>query len=126
MTQQRSFLDDIDPLQGFQGGSPTPPIKEGGRTGEQRKKIGMAKAAAAKSPELEHARRVARAIALNKGTVTADDVAEALKKGGKKSLGPAAGSIFVGDEWQWTGTLVKSERPEANQNLLRVWRLKDA
>lgn len=85
----------------------------------------MARAASAKSPEVAHARAVARAIALNgDGTCHADQVAAALEKGGKPPLGNAAGSLFQTSEWEFTGRRVKSTRVQANANELKVWRLK--
>lgn len=113
MTQRDLFAEPL-PAYLQTGGSPSVP------GGEQLKKDGMARAAAAKNAELAHARIVARAIALNRGTVTADEVIAAIGK----SLGNAAGSLFTGGEFEWTGERVKSQRAHAHQNELKVWRLK--
>jgi hypothetical protein len=91
-------------------------------TGEDLKKAGMSRAAKAASVELQHARATARAIAENRGTVTADDVIKAIGK----SLGNAAGSLFTGGDFEWTGEYRKSERKEAHSNRLMVWKLKNA
>jgi hypothetical protein len=40
------------------------------------------------------------------------------------ALGNAAGSLFKGKQWQWTGRYRKSERVHAHSNPLKVWRLK--
>lgn len=121
MSMQTNFLDQLDPLQEFQRGrAPSLP------TGEQLKREGQERAAKGKSEALEHARRVARAIALNgDGTCDADRVDAALKAGGKPGLGNAAGMLFQSDEWVWTGAWLKSKRRQAHCNLLRVWRLKN-
>ncbi len=75
---------------------------------------------------LEEAREIARTIARRVGEVTADDVQMELQRRGYsiKALGNAAGSIFRGREWHWTGRLVKSARIHAHANMLRVWSLK--
>ena len=71
--------------------------------------------------ELRKAREVARNIARGKGTVTADDVYFAMKG---KEIGRLAGGLFKGKEWEWTGDVITSVRPQAHSYLLRVWRLK--
>jgi len=94
------------------------------RAGQRLKKEGMAAAADHYSGNLETAREIARRIARSRGVVTADDVGRILKKYWNiDSLGPAAGSIFKGSEWQWTGEFRKSSRVTNHGRLLRVWRL---
>jgi len=38
-------------------------------------------------------------------------------------LGNAAGSIFAGKRWKFTGDRVKSRRPSAHAREIKVWRL---
>lgn len=83
--------------------------------------------AAENNPALLHkAREIAKEIAHERGEVTADDVQLRLAALGYsvKALGNAAGSLFRGREWEWTGRWVKSARIHAHCNPLRVWRLK--
>ncbi len=86
---------------------------------------GMASAAESRVDILDVARKLARGIALTRPdrTCTADDVARALVAEGFSvyALGNAAGSLFKGDEWTWSGRFVQSERRHAHRNLLRVW-----
>lgn len=93
----------------------------------QAKEAGMLQAATNKASLLEHARGRARAIARSRANreVTADDVARALEADGISvfALGNAAGSLFRGAEWEWTGRWQPSERVHAHRNPLRVWRL---
>lgn len=119
-TQGNLFASEIPQ---WAGGSPSAAARAGAE-GEARKRSGMARAASAKNKELAYARQVARCMAENRGEITADDVAQALGEERHAALGNACGSIFVGDEWEFTGRLVKSKRTKANANLLRVWRLK--
>lgn len=86
------------------------------------KRAGMDKAASNKKSLLEHARTIARRLGANGKEVTADDVIRVLGK----SLGNAAGSLFIGGEWEFTGRFIKSARVQARGNLLRVWVLKGA
>jgi len=86
---------------------------------------GMLFAAENNAALLTLAREIARSIARRKGEVTADDVQMELHNRGYslKALGNAAGSLFRGREWVFTGRMVKSARIHAHSNLLRVWRL---
>jgi len=77
---------------------------------------------------MEAARSVARALAHQNGTVTADDVVLRFARNRinlTAKLGNAMGSLFRGDEWEFTGRYVKSERVHAHSNLLRVWKLRE-
>lgn len=90
---------------------------------QMRKQNGMEQAAR-NSENLDLARQIARKIATQNGSVTADDVGIELSiSHGINSLGPAAGSIFRGKEWRFTGEFVKSTRVTNHSRLLRVWRL---
>lgn len=90
---------------------------------EEQKEIGMARAAAANKEQLSIARQIAKELALATSTLecNADMVQEKLIQKGI-DLGNAAGSIFRGNDWQFTGRFVKSERVHAHANLLRVWK----
>ncbi len=92
---------------------------------ERRKREGMAVAEQNRSELLGLARAVARGIANSSGTVHADQVGRVMKaRYSIDSLGPAAGSLFKGGDWEWTGEFVKSARVTNHGRLLRVWRLK--
>jgi hypothetical protein len=58
------------------------------------------------------------------GECTADDVQRVLIEQGisPHALGNAAGSLFRGGDWEWTGRRVKSARVHAHANELKVWR----
>jgi hypothetical protein len=94
--------------------------------GERAKKEGMEFAEAAQEGALRHAREIARRIAQSRPDrcCTADDVGRALRAQGLPDcLGPAAGSLFRGNEWKFTGRFVKSARIKNHARLLRVWQL---
>ena len=84
----------------------------------------MALAADAVPTLLDRARDFAVEIAACKGTDTADDVSEWLELNGYPDLGPAAGSLIRGPDWEFTGRFVQSTRKTNHARLLRVWRLK--
>lgn len=90
------------------------------------KRYGMRLAEEAAVDLLEQARDIARRLARENGTVTADDVGRALGDNGSSSLGPAAGSLFRGREWTWTGQWAPSKRRTNHGRMLRVWRLGNA
>ena len=94
-------------------------------TAEQLKVAGMDRAAENKKSLLKVARKVARRIATEKGVVTMDDVqaALALMDISDRALGNAAGSVFRGPEWKWTGRRIKSKRPHSHANEIKVWAL---
>lgn len=88
--------------------------------------VGMNIAAENNAVLLTRAREIAKEIANKQGEVTADDVQMKLIEEGHHphALGNAAGSLFRGREWEWTGKMVKSARIHAHANKLNVWRLK--
>lgn len=97
---------------------------------ERLKREGM-KQAADNSASLEFAREVAREIATKHRSdaglscATADDVgAELERRGYSGNLGPAAGSLFKGKEWEFTGQRIRSARKSNHARELKVWRLK--
>lgn len=87
---------------------------------------GMAKAAENKASLLKFARELAVKLAANGREISADDVQFALVRQGISiaALGNAAGSLFTGKQWEWTGRRVKSIRSHAHANELKVWRLR--
>lgn len=97
--------------------------------GETLKAHGIDRAALNRAEILELAREVALEIARGHvlGEVTADDVYLALQDAGEPTelLGPAAGAIFRGKEWVWTGQWVPSTRVSNHARLNRVWRLRN-
>lgn len=94
--------------------------------GEELKQRGMKKAADA-NPFLKPCRAAVRAAALGRTdrTATADDASRYLESIGHPAdlLGNAAGSLFRGGEWEWTGRLQPSMRPSRHANQNRIWRL---
>lgn len=87
----------------------------------QAKEAGMEQAADAHPTHLEVAREIARHLADTHGTVHADMVGEELARR-NITVGPWAGSIFKGGEWEFTGSFVSSSRRSNHGRLLRVWR----
>ncbi len=94
--------------------------------GERLRVRGMELASRRGYEQLYRARLLAIRIAQNRPSreVTADDVGRVLKRSGYPCLGPAAGSLFKTNEWEFTGRFVKSARTKNHSRLLRVWRLK--
>lgn len=95
---------------------------------EAAKVAGMATAANNRHVVLEIARNLAQKIASAKShrTCHADEVYAELPKLGydPAELGPAAGSIFAGKAWEFTGVRVKSKRVSNHSREIKVWRLK--
>lgn len=90
---------------------------------ERRRVEGMTLAADNRGMLLTEAREIAKELAKDGRAISADDVMEIMvKRGyGKHCLGPAAGSLFAGHQWKWTGHRVKSQRPWSHQNELKTW-----
>jgi hypothetical protein len=98
-----------------------------GRKARAAKTKGMARAAAHHNELLEIARDVAESIARSgNGTATMDQVAMQLMTMdyNPSDLGNAAGSVFKGNQWEFTGTRVKSNKVSSHAREIRVWRLK--
>lgn len=97
---------------------------------QARKTRGMSLAAEKRNPLLGRVQAVAVEVARRKGCITADDVTfEMLRLDPHyrpEALGNAAGSIFKGKRWQWTGEVLPAIRVESHGRLLRVWRLRAA
>jgi hypothetical protein len=108
--------------------APTQPDLFDSVASEAAKVAGMHEAAEHKSSLLKYARGLAVQIARGRLSreCTADDVAEALVDAGisSRALGNAAGSLFAGEWWEFTGRYERSARVHAHSNLLRVWRLR--
>ena len=74
---------------------------------------------------LTMARTLARLHATRYGTVTADIVGRLMKERYDiDSIGPAAGSLFRGAEWEFTGQRVLSSRVSNHSREIKVWRLR--
>jgi hypothetical protein len=84
---------------------------------------GIQQAADHKKSLLEFARKEAVELARAMGEITADDVQRRLVEKGisVRALGSAAGALFRGGQWQWTGRFKKSERAHSHSNLIRIW-----
>lgn len=92
--------------------------------GLKRKDLGRTAAASKHREDLEFARQVAREIAKSSpdGLCNADQVQKVMKEKGI-DLGNAAGSIFGGSHWRWTGRWIVSSRETNNARMIRVWSL---
>lgn len=89
------------------------------------KERGIEIASGNKRHELRFAQSVAREIGRRQGTVTADDVIRELIEvhGWKEGqLGNAAGGMFRGSCWKFTGDMAACERVSSHGRMLRVWR----
>ena len=90
---------------------------------EQLKRAGMERAAAHPNP-LQLARDIAEELAITgNGCCDADQVARVLKEAYGISLGPSAGALFRGQQWQFTGQWLKSDRKSNHGRMIREWRL---
>jgi hypothetical protein len=88
----------------------------------ERKQAGMARAADG-NWILEEARSIASKLGRGGVGITADDVGSELDRRGFPQLGPAAGSLFKGKQWVFTGERKKSTRKSNHARELKVWRL---
>ena len=92
--------------------------------GEKLKEEGMDLAAERRAAALEVARSLAFQIARHRVDITADDVYRVMPPHLAEALGPAAGRIFTGRMWRFTGRWVKSQRASNRSRFIRVWRLR--
>lgn len=90
----------------------------------QLKEQGMQRAADKRRENLRMAQEYAKLYARRNGSVHADIVSAWLDKRGMEQLGNAAGSLFKGKEWEFTGEWVKSKKVTNHGHQNRVWRLK--
>lgn len=84
---------------------------------------GIGRAAENKASLLKFARGLAVGLGVKNGRVTADDVQRAMVDRGisERALGNAAGALFRGPRWRFTGETVKSVRVHSHGRLIRVW-----
>lgn len=101
-------------------GMPVVPEKPRPKTGEDLKREGMELAASNRAELLEDAKAAAKQLAMECGEVHLDMVREKVDG----DLGPAAGSVFKGAEWEFTGRRIRSTLPSNHGRELKVWRLK--
>lgn len=88
-----------------------------------RKEQGMSLAAVGRKQRLTLAREIAATLGRRCGEVDADMVGRILKaQHGIESLGPAAGSIFRGKNWEFTGRRKLSARKTNHAREIKVWR----
>jgi hypothetical protein len=95
--------------------------------GESRKVAGIALASLERDELLLLAQVAAIGIANRKGSATYDDVFLAMQELGlhPERLGNAAGSVFRGKQWRFTGRWEKSARVSNHARVNRVWELVD-
>ena len=87
------------------------------------KVAGMALAELHSRPWVDAARAVARRIALERGTVTADDVRALLYPMGLVPAHPNAWGPVFRKGFVWTGEWRRSAVVQGHGNLQRVWRV---
>jgi len=95
---------------------------------QEAKTIGMDRAAASSEAVniLSLGREIARRLAKQNGETNADAVGEVLERDhGINTLGPAAGSLFRGSCWEFTGRRMVSSRVSNHGRELKIWRLKE-
>ena len=95
--------------------------------GEKEKARGMSAASWSRSDLLAEAQTIACELAMAREMreVHADNVYREMKRRGIpfEGLGPAAGSIFKGRDWVFTGKRIKSARISNHARDIKVWRL---
>ena len=92
--------------------------------GAVRKRDGMNKAATSRADLLKVARDIATVIAIGRGWVSIDEVRQRLvDEGFPDSLGPAAGSVFAGKDWE-AFSRKRSSIPSNHRRWITMWRLR--
>ena len=103
-------------------------IKFDPKLSREEKERGMALAAEVRKDLLRAAQQIARQIAESREDrlCWADLVKEEMQRLelNPEFLGNAAGSLFKGGAWDWTGDHVKSTQVQRHSNEIKVWRLK--
>jgi hypothetical protein len=93
---------------------------------QEAKEHGMEVAAMNRAELLEEVRELARSIATGRpeGTCDMDLLVDRMLRRGLKpeALGNAAGSVFMGREWEFTGRRKRSARVSRHANEIKVWR----
>lgn len=99
-------------------------ITLGAKEAEAAKESGIALAAARRAEILKAGRSIADNLAEAYGQTNAEDVVIELEKQGydSRELGPAAGALFRGKGWVFTGEWMKPVRVNAHASQIRVWR----
>ena len=90
--------------------------------GQRLKEQGMSLAAGKRHDALESAKDWAKYLAKREGEITIDHVYAECPL--VDLLGNAAGNVFRGPDWEFTGKWVKSTRVSNHGRFIRVWRLK--
>ncbi len=91
---------------------------------EAAKERGIRLAAEKNGDLLSLARRIARIIAFEDGTVDIDRVRRRLEISGVRfEPGNWMGAVFKGNEWRATGRFVKASHEGGHNRLIRVWAL---
>lgn len=93
--------------------------------GRQARDEGMGRAAERKQSLLDHARKVAKMLAKQKGIISADDVSEYMEAEGisPNALGNASGSLFKGGTFVHVG-YTQARRVQSHGRTLKTWRLR--
>jgi D-serine deaminase-like pyridoxal phosphate-dependent protein len=96
--------------------------------GEEARDVGKEQAALVRQQMLAEARSIAISIASSRRSrlVTIDDVQRELLRRGNyttEDLGNAAGSVFRGSAWKFTGRWYKSMRITNHARHVRIWQL---
>lgn len=98
------------------------------RLAEAMKAAGLERAETARQDVLALGKQLCREAALKRPdrTATADDAARGFVRYGldANALGNAAGSLFRGGDWEFTGRWQSSRRVSNHGHQNRVWRLK--
>jgi hypothetical protein len=99
-------------------------ITIGAKEAEVAKETGITLAAEKRAEILQVGRGLAETLAKkNGGRTNAEDVVIELEKQGydSRDLGPAAGALFRGKKWRFTGEWHKPVRVNAHASQIRVW-----
>ena len=92
-----------------------------------RKEEGLVTASLTRKDLLDVAKIIAARLAWKNGTVTYDDVFKEMRAQGyhPECMGNAAGSVFRGDQFVFTGEWRKSTRVTNHARVIRVWKMKE-
>lgn len=97
----------------------------GARIGQELKEAALVSAEASHASDLNAARMIRDRIAIERGTVTADDVRLVFERHrGVNAWGPWAGALFRGGQYVATGEFKPSVFATNHGAVIRVWRRK--
>jgi hypothetical protein len=97
--------------------------RAGAQLGQEHKERELDRAEDSHASDLQAARLIRDRIALERVTVTADDVREVFEKHrGVNAWGPWAGALFRGKEYEATGEFRASVYATNHGAVIRVWR----